>query len=84
MFSRGKNAVHNPKTAVYNASAVKTYNATNSLARFRVKIIFLRYKNALAYYNAGVVISSWFSVRGLSWGQFSSCKYKFLAKSLKV
>jgi hypothetical protein len=42
--------------ASYNASVVKIYNATNRLARFTVKINFLRYKNALAYYNAGVVV----------------------------
>jgi hypothetical protein len=37
----------NPTTSIYSA--------TNSLARFRVKNIFLQNKNALAYYNAGVV-----------------------------
>jgi hypothetical protein len=37
------------------ASYIKTYSATNSVARFGIKIIFLRRKNALAYYNAGVV-----------------------------
>jgi uncharacterized protein (DUF486 family) len=40
-----------------NASAVKIYNATISLARFGNKNIFYFYeKNAIAYYNAGVVI----------------------------
>jgi hypothetical protein len=30
----------NPTTSIYNACGVKIYNATNSLARFRVRIIF--------------------------------------------
>jgi hypothetical protein len=37
----------------YNASAVKIYNFTSSLAQ---KCFVLRRKNALAYYNAGVVV----------------------------
>jgi hypothetical protein len=45
----------NPTIASYNASVVKIYNATNIIARFRIKIIFLRCKNAAACYNAGVV-----------------------------
>jgi hypothetical protein len=45
----------NPTTSIYNASIVKIYNATNSLAHFGSKNIFLQFKNALAYYNAGVV-----------------------------
>jgi hypothetical protein len=45
----------NPTIASYNASVVKIYSAVNSMARFRLKIIFLRFKNSLAYYNAGVV-----------------------------
>jgi hypothetical protein len=37
-------------TSIYSASVVKIFNSTNSLARFfRIKIIFLRYKNTLAY-----------------------------------
>jgi hypothetical protein len=42
----------------YNASAVKIYNAPSSLVLFRTKICFSRYneKNALAHYNAGVVV----------------------------
>jgi hypothetical protein len=39
----------------YKASAVKIYNATSSLVRFENKNIFFLLKNALAYYNAGVV-----------------------------
>jgi hypothetical protein len=42
----------NPTTLICNASVIKIYNATNSL-EFRT--IILRYKNALAYYNAVVV-----------------------------
>jgi hypothetical protein len=42
----------------YNASvAVKIYNATNSIARFFLKkTTFLQSINALAYYNADVVV----------------------------
>jgi hypothetical protein len=39
----------------YNARVVKFYSATNSLARFYDKMIFLCCKNALAYNNAGIV-----------------------------
>jgi hypothetical protein len=45
----------NPTTSIYNASFVKFYNATNSMTRFQSKNNFLRCKNALAYFNAGVV-----------------------------
>jgi hypothetical protein len=34
---------------VYNASVVKIYSATNRIAHFIIKIIFLWRKNALAY-----------------------------------
>jgi hypothetical protein len=37
----------------YNASAVKNYNTTGSLARFEKNNS--TFKNALAYYNAGFV-----------------------------
>jgi hypothetical protein len=41
---------------IYNASVVNLYNATGSLARFENKKYFYStLKNALAYYNAGVV-----------------------------
>jgi hypothetical protein len=40
----------------YNASAVKIYNARSSLVRFGNKNIFFAMQNALAYYNAGVVV----------------------------
>jgi hypothetical protein len=40
----------------YYAGAVKIYNAASSLVRFENKHIFFRLKNALAYYNACVVI----------------------------
>jgi hypothetical protein len=49
------NPVPNPTIAIYNASVVNFYNATGSLARFENKNIFSSLKNALAYYNAGVV-----------------------------
>jgi hypothetical protein len=46
----------NPKISSYNASVVKIYNATNSIARFWNKNdCFILFKKALAYYNAGVV-----------------------------
>jgi hypothetical protein len=42
--------------SIYNASVVNFYNATGSLARFENKEIFYStLKNAVAYYNAGVV-----------------------------
>jgi hypothetical protein len=48
----------NPTIANYNTSAVKIYNAGNSLAHFKSKnYFFLRFKNALAYYNPGVVVA---------------------------
>jgi hypothetical protein len=45
----------NPTIASYNANVVKIYSAVNSMAHFRLKIIFLRFKNSLAYYNAGLI-----------------------------
>jgi hypothetical protein len=44
----------NPPIAFYNASVVNFYNATISAACFETKP-FSIFKNALAYYNAGVV-----------------------------
>jgi hypothetical protein len=40
----------------YNTSAVNFYNARSSLVRFENKNIFFYLENALAYYNAGVVV----------------------------
>jgi hypothetical protein len=40
---------------MYNASAVKILQRHGSLVRFEDKNIFFYYKNALAYYTAGVV-----------------------------
>jgi hypothetical protein len=46
----------NPTTSIYNASVENFYSAKGSLARFgNKKYFFLLLKNALAYYNAGVV-----------------------------
>jgi alanine dehydrogenase len=36
--------------------ATSSYNATNSLLRFVIKIFSSTLKNALAYYSAGVVV----------------------------
>jgi hypothetical protein len=35
---------------------ITNYNATNSIARFKIANYFSPSKNALAYYNAGVVV----------------------------
>jgi hypothetical protein len=45
----------NPTTLIYNASVVSFYNATGSLARFENQKSHSTLKNALAYYNTGVV-----------------------------
>jgi hypothetical protein len=47
----------NPATSSYNASVANIYNATSSLVRFKYKIFSSILKNALAYYNTGVVCS---------------------------
>jgi hypothetical protein len=49
------NSGANPTIVIYNASVVNYYNATGSLARLENKNILFYFKNALAYYNAGVV-----------------------------
>jgi hypothetical protein len=47
----------NPTIVNYDASAVKIYNATSSLVRFKnKKRFFSTLKNGLAYSNAGVVV----------------------------
>jgi hypothetical protein len=40
----------------YNASVVKIYTSQIALFVFRIKKFFPNVKNALAYYNAGVVV----------------------------
>jgi hypothetical protein len=60
----------NPPITSYNAGVVNFYNATGSLARFEIIIIFFFLKNVLAYYNAGVVPSCKFKSRRIgSWKQ---------------
>jgi hypothetical protein len=44
-----------PTIAIYSASVISLYNARGSLARLENKNIIFYFKNALAYYNAGVV-----------------------------
>jgi hypothetical protein len=48
----------NPTTSSYNASAVKIYNATSSLVRFKSENIFFCFEKTLypTYYKAGVVV----------------------------
>jgi hypothetical protein len=46
----------NPTFTRYNASVVKIYNAPNSRGRFLNKNNYPCCNNALAYYNAGVVV----------------------------
>jgi hypothetical protein len=48
----------NTTTSSYIASAVKIYNATSSLLRFKIKIYSSTLKNALAYNSAGVVVEN--------------------------
>jgi hypothetical protein len=54
----------NLTTVNYNSGVVKIYNTTNGLVRFGKKLYLLLWKNALAYYNAGVVAEN-FKVVGL-------------------
>jgi hypothetical protein len=49
--------VANPTIVSYNASAVKIYHETNSIAHFLVNIVFPYFKNDLLYYNDVVVNS---------------------------
>jgi hypothetical protein len=51
---------------MYSASVVKTYKATGSQVRFGNIFFLLLRKNALAYYNAGVVVVCKFKVVGLA------------------
>jgi hypothetical protein len=53
---KDKIAGANLTTVSYSACVVKIYSATSSLARFEFKTISCSLKNALDYYNIGVVI----------------------------
>jgi hypothetical protein len=66
----------NPTTSIYNASVVKINNAAMYTIAWRVfilKIIFLRYKNALAYCNADAVAVNEKSCRIGSWKKILRC-----------
>jgi hypothetical protein len=45
----------NPTTLIYKASVANFYNATGSRASFESYKFYSTLKNALTYYNAGVV-----------------------------
>jgi hypothetical protein len=63
----------NPTTSIYDASVVNIYNATGSLARFEKRTFSSVLKNAVAYYNAGVVAVN-LKVVGLAPGMKMKCK----------
>jgi hypothetical protein len=46
----------NPTTFSYNASAVKMYNAKDSIARIWYKNYYFYFKTHLPFYNSGVVV----------------------------
>jgi hypothetical protein len=50
------NSGANPTIASYNAGVVKNYNSACILARFENRNVLRFLKNALAYYNASVVV----------------------------
>jgi hypothetical protein len=69
-----------PTITSYNAGVVKVYNSAYSIARFlKLQIIFPQCKNALVFYNAGVIIVN-SRVVGLAPGLLD----EFVKKSPKI
>jgi hypothetical protein len=60
---KSSRVTYNASFVIFYASFVIFYNATDSLASFENTSIYTTLKNALAYYNAGVVSCKFISRR---------------------